>query len=110
VATGQPRRPAQHAVHRAVAGHCPGGSGGALGSGASGRARQNAAWTDESGEDVTALPPVSAKSAYGLDPLDAATAGLARANRLRLIQLGVLALGAIALISGIVLIISGMSH
>jgi hypothetical protein len=72
-------------------------------------ARQNEAWTDESGEDVTALPPVSAKSAYGLEPLDAATAGLARANRLRLIQLGVLALGAIALIAGIIMIISGLS-
>jgi hypothetical protein len=72
-------------------------------------ARQNAAWTDESGEDVTSLQPVSAKSAYGLEPLDAATAGLARANRLRLIQLGVLALGAIALIAGIIMIISGLS-
>ena len=73
-------------------------------------ARENEAWTDESGEDVTALPPVSAKSAYGLDPLDAATAGLARANRLRLIQLGVLALGAIALVTGIIMIISGLSR
>ena len=72
-------------------------------------ARQNA-WTDESGQDVTALPPVSAKSAYGLEPLDAATAGLARANRLRLIQLGVLALGAIALVTGIIMIISGLSR
>lgn len=72
-------------------------------------ARQNA-WTDESGEDVTALPPVSAKSAYGLEPLDAATAGLARANRLRLIQLGVLALGAIALVAGVIMIISGLSR
>jgi hypothetical protein len=74
------------------------------------RAHENAAWTDESGEDVTALPPVSAKSAYGLDPLDAATAGLARANRLRLIQLGVLALGAIALVAGVIMIISGLSR
>ncbi|MFE5839664.1 hypothetical protein [Arthrobacter sp. NPDC056493] len=71
--------------------------------------RQNA-WTEESGEDVTALPPVSAKSAYGLEPLDAATAGLARANRLRLIQLGVLALGAIALAAGVIMIISGLSR
>jgi hypothetical protein len=73
-------------------------------------ARQNAAWTEESGEDVTALPPVSAKSAYGLEPLDAATAGLARANRLRLIQLGVLALGAVALVAGVIMIISGLSR
>lgn len=68
------------------------------------------AWTDEPGDDVPALPPVSAKSAYGLEPLDAATAGLARANRLKLIQLGVLALGAIALIAGVIMIISGLSR
>ncbi|MFE4543047.1 hypothetical protein [Arthrobacter sp. NPDC056727] len=73
-------------------------------------ARQNAAWTEESGENVTALPPVSAKTAYGLEPLDAATAGLARANRLRLIQIGVLALGAIALVAGVIMIISGLSR
>ncbi|GAB14717.1 hypothetical protein [Arthrobacter globiformis] len=72
-------------------------------------ARQHA-WTDESGDDVSALPPVSAKSAYGLEPLDAATAGLARANRLRLIQLGVVALGAIALVAGVIMIISGLSR
>ncbi|MFF2317436.1 hypothetical protein ACFVTE_14350 [Arthrobacter sp. NPDC058097] len=71
--------------------------------------RQNA-WTDESGEDVTTLPPVSAKSAYGLEPLDAATAGLARANRLKLIQLGVVALGAIALVAGVIMIISGLAR
>jgi hypothetical protein len=73
-------------------------------------ARQDTDWTEESAEDVTALPPVSAKSAYGLEPLDAATAGLARANRLRMIQLGVLALGAIALVAGIIMIISGLSR
>ncbi|MFC7850628.1 hypothetical protein ACFUTU_19345 [Arthrobacter sp. NPDC057388] len=73
-------------------------------------ARQDAAWAEESGDDVAALPPVSAKSAYGLEPLDAATAGLARANRLRLIQLGVLALGAIALVAGVIMIISGLSR
>lgn len=70
----------------------------------------NAAWDAESNEDFAGLPPVSAKSAYGLDPLDAATAGLGRAHRLRLLQLGVLALGAIALITGIIMIISGLSR
>jgi hypothetical protein len=70
----------------------------------------NAEWDVESSEDFTALPPVAAKSAYGLDPLDAATAGLGRAHRLRLLQLGVLALGAIALITGIIMIISGLSR
>jgi hypothetical protein len=70
----------------------------------------NAAWDTESNEDFAGLPPVSAKSAYGLEPLDAATAGLGRAHRLRLLQLGVLALGAIALITGIIMIISGLSR
>jgi hypothetical protein len=55
------------------------------------------------------LPRVPAASAYGLEPLDAATAGLARANRNRMLQLFVLALGIVALIAGITLIISGFS-
>ncbi|MFF2246868.1 hypothetical protein ACFVTM_22170 [Arthrobacter sp. NPDC058130] len=54
--------------------------------------------------------PVAANSAYGLDPLDAATAGLGRARRLRLLQLGVLALGIVALIAGITLIVTGMAR
>jgi hypothetical protein len=62
-------------------------------------------------EDAFAdLPRIPARSAHGLDPLDAATAGLARANRNRMLQLGVLAFGILALVSGIVLIISGVSH
>ncbi len=52
-------------------------------------------------------PPVSASTAYGLDPLDANTAGLARAQRNKLMQYGVLALGVIALIVGIIMITSG---
>lgn len=52
-------------------------------------------------------PPVSASTAYGLDPLDASTAGLARAQRNRLLQYGVLALGVVALIVGIIMITSG---
>ena len=71
---------------------------------------ENAPWDAEASEDFTALPPVSAKSAYGLDPLDAATAGLGRAHRLRLLQFGVLALGVIALIAGVIMIISGLSR
>lgn len=51
--------------------------------------------------------PVSASAAYGLDPLDANTAGLARAQRNRLLQFGVLALGLVALIVGIIMITSG---
>ncbi|QDY90910.1 hypothetical protein E7Y32_12355 [Arthrobacter sp. UKPF54-2] len=61
-------------------------------------------------EDFAARPPVAANAAYGLDPLDAATAGLGRAQRLRALQLGVLALGVLALIAGIILIITGMAH
>ncbi|UKA48033.1 hypothetical protein LFT48_11135 [Arthrobacter sp. FW305-123] len=52
-------------------------------------------------------PPVSASAAYGLDPLDANTAGLARAQRTRMLQYGVLALGVVALIIGIIMITSG---
>lgn len=63
----------------------------------------------ETNEELAGLPPVAAKSAYGLEPLDAATAGLGRAHRLRLLQWGVLAVGAIALITGIIMIISGLS-
>lgn len=54
--------------------------------------------------------PVAAASAYGLDPLDAATAGLARAQRMKYIQYGVLAFGVLALVAGLILIISGMSR
>lgn len=60
-------------------------------------------------EDFTGRPPVAANTAYGLEPLDADTAGLGRARRLRLVQLAVLALGVIALIAGITLIITGLS-
>ena len=56
------------------------------------------------------LPRIPASSAYGLDPLDAATAGLARANRNRVLQFCILAFGVMALVSGIILIISGMSR
>ena len=62
----------------------------------------------ESEEDFAGRAPVAANSAYGLDPLDAATAGLGRAHRLRMLQLGVLALGILALIAGITLIITGL--
>ena len=60
-------------------------------------------------EDFAGRSPIAANTAYGLDPLDADTAGLGRARRLRLIQLAVLALGVIALVAGIVLIITGLS-
>ncbi|WP_164199375.1 hypothetical protein [[Micrococcus luteus] ATCC 49442] len=62
----------------------------------------------ESDDLFADLPRIPARSAHGLEPLDAATAGLARANRLRLMQVLVLAFGIVALISGVILIASGM--
>ncbi|WP_285242830.1 hypothetical protein [Pseudarthrobacter sp. fls2-241-R2A-127] len=56
------------------------------------------------------LPRVPARSAYGLDPLDAATAGLTRARRNRVLQFCVLAFGILALVAGIILIVTGMSR
>ena len=60
-------------------------------------------------EDFAGGTPVAANSAYGLEPLDAATAGLGRARRLRLLQLGGPGLGVVALIAGITLIVTGLS-
>jgi hypothetical protein len=56
------------------------------------------------------LHRVPASSAHGLEPLDAATAGLARAKRLRLMQVVVLVFGIVALISGVILIATGLSR
>jgi hypothetical protein len=56
------------------------------------------------------LPRIPARSAHGLEPLDAATAGLTRAKRLRLLQVLVLAFGIVALISGVILIATGISR
>lgn len=64
----------------------------------------------ESEEQFAGRAPVAANSAYGLDPLDAATAGLGRARRFRMIQLGVLALGVLALIAGITLIATSLGR
>ncbi|GAP56339.1 hypothetical protein AHiyo6_29040, partial [Arthrobacter sp. Hiyo6] len=61
-------------------------------------------------ENFTEVPPVAANAAYGLDPLDAATAGLGRAHRVRLLQLVVLAIGIVALIAGVTMIISGLAR
>jgi hypothetical protein len=78
-----------------------------------GTPRPAAAATNSAGETDERLvggEPVAANSAYGLEPLDAATAGLGRARRLRMLQLGVLALGIVALIAGITLIVTGLAH
>ncbi|MET1065096.1 MAG: hypothetical protein ABWX85_09005 [Arthrobacter sp.] len=63
----------------------------------------------QSDEDFAGRTPVAANAAYGLDPLDAATAGLGRARRLRLAQLAVLVVGVLALIVGVILIVTGLS-
>ena len=63
----------------------------------------------QSEDDFTGRAPVAANAAYGLDPLDASTAGLGLARRLRLVQLAVLALGLVALVVGITLILAGLS-
>jgi hypothetical protein len=66
---------------------------------------------DNQSEDLFEdLPRVPASSAYGLDPLDAATAGLTRARRNRILQFCILAFGILALVAGIILIVSGMSR
>ncbi|GGH98813.1 hypothetical protein ACFFGR_21950 [Arthrobacter liuii] len=65
---------------------------------------------NQAGDLFEDLPRVPARSAYGLDPLDAATAGLTRARRNRILQFCILAFGVLALIAGIILIVSGMSR
>lgn len=78
-----------------------------------GKARPASAAVNSAGETEERLvggEPVAANSAYGLEPLDAATAGLGRARRLRMLQLGVLALGIVALIAGITLIVTGLAR
>lgn len=65
---------------------------------------------DQSEDLFEDLPRVPARSAYGLDPLDAATAGLGRARRNRILQFCILAFGILALVAGIILIVSGMSR
>lgn len=53
--------------------------------------------------------PVSARSAHGLTPLDAAQSGARRAERERLILLGIGAVGILALVVAIVIIVLGSS-
>ena len=66
-------------------------------------------WAADAGENFVDMPRVAANTAYGLEPLDAVTAGLGRAHRIRLLQLAVLALGIVALIAGVTMIISGLA-
>ncbi|MBB2996964.1 hypothetical protein [Paeniglutamicibacter cryotolerans] len=55
----------------------------------------------ESAEDIV---PVRADDAQGLDPLDALTAGMRRANNMYLMVIAALAIGGAALITGIIMI------
>lgn len=67
-------------------------------------------WDTEVEENFAEHPRISANEAYGLEPLDAVTAGLGRAHRLRLLQLAVLAIGIVALIAGVTMIVSGLTR
>lgn len=75
---------------------------------ASGGTRNNSGAASE--DRIAGRVPVPADSAYGLDPLDASTAGLGRALRLRMLQVAVLALGVLACITGLTLILTGLGR
>lgn len=57
--------------------------------------------------DMPEGAPVSARSAHGLDPLDAAHAGMGRAQRERIVLLTIGAVGILALIVAIIMIVLG---
>ncbi|MBW4096176.1 MAG: hypothetical protein HIU81_12850 [Acidobacteria bacterium] len=71
---------------------------------------QNATSRGVTESDSEEASPIAAGSAHGLEPLDALTAGLGRANRSRSLVWGSVAVGALALIVGIIMIIIGLSH
>lgn len=56
--------------------------------------------------DVVDLPRVGAVDAQGLQPLDAQTAGVRRANNMYLAMIAALAVGGIALVAGIIMMFS----
>ncbi|MHA7286282.1 hypothetical protein ACX80I_08400 [Arthrobacter sp. MDT3-44] len=53
--------------------------------------------------------PLGARDAFGLEPLDAMTAGLGRLRRLRYIQYSLLGVGAAALATGIIMTVSSLN-
>lgn len=53
--------------------------------------------------------PIGARTAFGLDPLDAMTAGLGRARRLRILQYSLLGVGGAALVTGIMMTVSSLN-
>lgn len=70
-------------------------------------ARPVSAPTSSRGTEPAEGAPVSARSAHGLDPLNSAEAGAGRAERERLILLGVAAVGLLAFIVAIIMIVLG---
>jgi hypothetical protein len=54
------------------------------------------------------VEPLSARSAHGLDPLDARTAG--QANSARIAVIAALVLGGAAFITGLIMMIVGLSN
>ncbi|KNC20523.1 hypothetical protein AC792_00135 [Arthrobacter sp. RIT-PI-e] len=61
------------------------------------------------GAIAPASGPVGARSAFGLDPLDAMTAGQRRLRRMRYLQYSVFGVGAAALATGIMMIVSSLN-
>ncbi|WP_247828833.1 hypothetical protein [Arthrobacter antioxidans] len=53
--------------------------------------------------------PIGARDAFGLDPLDAMTAGLGRLRRVRYLQYSLLVVGATALATGIIMTVSSLN-
>ncbi len=68
-----------------------------------------AAQSAEAGWVGTESEPIGARSAFGLDPLDAMTAGLRRLRRVRYLQYSILGVGAAALTTGIIMIVSSLN-
>ncbi|MHA7238941.1 hypothetical protein [Arthrobacter sp. TMS1-12-1] len=67
--------------------------------------------TGEAGgsRDGTGSEPIGARDAFGLDPLDAMTAGLGRLRRVRYLQYSLLVVGATALATGIIMTVSSLN-
>lgn len=61
------------------------------------------------GEATRGTGPIGARTAFGLDPLDAMTAGLGRARRLRILQYSLLGVGGAALVTGIMMTVSSLN-
>ena len=59
--------------------------------------------------DPGVTEPVGARDAFGLDPLDAMTAGLGRLRRVRYLQYSLLVVGATALATGIIMTVSSLN-